>query len=243
MSNSETARNIDQPEAKGSLDAADVAEFLINNPEFFEANPKVLDAALDRLEISHSAGPKATSLIERQVAVLREKNQKLEKQFVSLVEVAKENEGLVAKIDALAIGLLGCRSRTEVVSLLEETLRKQLGAETAVMVLFLPSVEGREPETRFLRVIDPKDPALTPFKTFIDAGEPRCGYIRDTQRDFLFGENNIEIGSAALVPLGDECSTGFLAIGSSNAEYFSPDQSMDFLLRLGQLIAAALSVR
>jgi len=221
------------------LNAAEVAEYLRDNPAFFDQFPQ----ALDNLEISHSAGPKSTSLIERQVAVLREKNQKLEKQFVELVNVAKGNEELVAKIDTLAIGLLTCRSRSDVVTLLEDMLRSQLGAETAVMVLFLPSVEGREPETRFLRVIDRQDPALAPFKTFLDIGDPRCGYIRDTQRDFLFGENNIEIGSAALVPLGDECATGFLAIGSSNADYFSPDQSMDFLVRLGQLIAAALSAR
>jgi uncharacterized protein YigA (DUF484 family) len=223
-----------------SINAKMVADFLGNHPNFFEGHPYLLHS----LELSHSTGaPRATSLIERQVTVLREKNKNLEHQLRELIDVARGNDDLASKIDALAIKLLAAHNRDEIVSVLEATLRGELLAEHAVMVLFLPSATDREPETRFLRVIDRGDEALTPFKTFLEMGSPRCGYIRDTQRDFLFGAGNIEIGSAALVPLGDQCVTGFLAIGSRDADYFNPGQSMDFLARMGDLITAALSSR
>ena len=217
-----------------------VADYLGNNPGFFDSHPHLLHS----IELSHSTGGHhATSLIERQVAVLRDKNQALERQLREFIDVARSNDDLASKIDSLAIKLLAAKNRDEVVAALEATLRGELLAEHAVMVLFLPSAPARQPDTRFLRVIDRNDGALTPFKTFLDMASPRCGYIRDTQRDFLFGSGNIEIGSAALIPLGDKCATGFIAIGSRDADYFSPDQSMDFLARLGELVKAALSSR
>jgi len=223
-----------------SVTAKMVADYLGDNANFFDSHPHLLHS----IELSHSTGgPRATSLIERQVAVLRDKNQALERQLREFIDVARSNDHLASKIDTLAIKLLAAKNRDEVVAALESTLRGELLAEHAVIVLFLPSAAERQPETRFLRVIDRNDNALTPFKTFLDMASPRCGYIRDAQRDFLFGAGNIEVGSAALVPLGDQCATGFLAIGSRDADYFSPDQSMDFLARMGALITAALSSR
>ena len=49
-----------------------------------------------------------------------------------------------------------------------------------------------------------------------------------------------EIGSVALIPLGKKSEIGFLAIGSTDENRFLPDMSMDFLLRLGDLVAEAL---
>jgi uncharacterized protein YigA (DUF484 family) len=44
----------------------------------------------------------------------------------------------------------------------------------------------------------------------------------------------------ALVPLGKRSEIGFLAVGSVDAERFHPGMSIDFLKRLGQLVAEAL---
>jgi uncharacterized protein YigA (DUF484 family) len=64
--------------------------------------------------------------------------------------------------------------------------------------------------------------------------------VRDAQRDFLFRDAADEIGSVALVPLGQKASIGFLAIGSVDADRFHPGMSIDFLTRLGDLVSAAL---
>ena len=79
------------------------------------------------------------------------------------------------------------------------------------------------------------------FTTFLDGSGPRCGQIRDAQRNFLFKGDAGDIGSAALVPLGEKASIGFLAIGSVDAKRFHPGMSIDFLTRVGELISGALS--
>jgi uncharacterized protein YigA (DUF484 family) len=93
---------------------------------------------------------------------------------------------------------------------------------------------------RFFRVIERDDASLRPFDTFLNGKGPRCGQVRDSQRDFLFHGDAAEIGSMALVPIGDKAQIGFLAIGSADAQRFHPGMSIDFLSRVGDLIAGAL---
>ena len=90
------------------------------------------------------------------------------------------------------------------------------------------------------RMIERKADELKPFKTFLGGTVPRCGQIRDAQRDFLFHDDASEIGSAALVPLAKSAEIGFLAIGSNDTRRFHPGMSIDFLTRLGDLVAGAL---
>jgi uncharacterized protein YigA (DUF484 family) len=42
------------------------------------------------------------------------------------------------------------------------------------------------------------------------------------------------------VPLNSDTQIGFLAIGSADANRFHPGMSIDFLTRLGDLVAGAL---
>ena len=72
------------------------------------------------------------------------------------------------------------------------------------------------------------------------AGRPRCGQIRDTQRDWLFGAGSVDVGSVALVPIGPGGSLGLLACAASDTDRFNPTMSTEFLGRIGELIAAAL---
>jgi uncharacterized protein YigA (DUF484 family) len=43
-----------------------------------------------------------------------------------------------------------------------------------------------------------------------------------------------------MVPLGEAAKLGFLAIGSRDPDHFHPGKRMDFLSRIGELIAVAL---
>jgi len=146
----------------------------------------------------------------------------------------------------IATALMAAGTRGHVVEVAEELLRSSFDADQSVLVLFEYS-EGEfdafKTRGRFLRTIPRDDNRLGPFKTFLDADEPRCGRIRDAQREFLFGDDADDMGSAALVPLGENAGTGFLAIGSRDVEYFNPAMSMDFLARLGDLLGCALAVR
>jgi len=213
-----------------------VHSYLESNPDFFERHSELLTA----LRLPHVAGG-TVSLVERQVSVLRQKDLKLERKLKELLEVARANDLLGNKIHKLAILLLGASDLAETLKICEKSLRVDFDASQAILVLF------RDPELfvevqigRFFRPVLRQDDAVKAFDTFLKRNNPRCGQVRDAQRDFLFGHETDEIGSCALVPLGSKSELGFLAIGSVDADRFHPGMSTDFLARLGQLIAAAL---
>ena len=216
----------------------DVADYLAEHPDFFERHAGLLE----KLRVPHQAGHSAVSLVERQVSVLQDKNRGLERRLHDLVEVARFNSILSDKIHALALRLLRADGAAGVLGALEAGLREDFGASQAVVVLLHNSSEivARE-QTRFLRHVDRSDPGLKPFSTFIENGRPRCGRIRDVQREFLFPGEAAAIASVAMVPLGEHCEVGILAIGSSDAHRFNPTMSTDFLARIGELTAAALA--
>lgn len=221
------------------LNETSVADYLQENPDFFERH----DVLLGNMRIPHRTGS-AVSLVERQVSTLRQKNLRLERKLRDLVEVAHSNDALAGKVHELATLLLAAGSRSQAVGVAEELLRSSFSADHAVLVLFEIDEAGEfNPEDRFLRLVERNDPAMGPFRTFLESGTARCGLIRDSQRAFLFGPDADEVGSAALVPLGKNVATGFLAIGSRDVDYFHPGKSMDFLSRLGDLLGCALAIR
>ena len=222
-----------------ALDEDSVADYLLENPDFFERH----DSLLGSMRIPHRTGT-AVSLVERQITTLRQKNMQLERKLRDLVEVAHSNDELAHKVHELATLLLAAGSRAQAVKVAEELLRSSFNADHAVLVLFEADQAGEfNPEDRFLRLVGFNDPAMGPFRTFLESGTARCGLIRDSQRAFLFGPDAEEVGSAALVPLGENAATGFLAIGSRDVDYFHPGKSMDFLARLGDLLGCALAIR
>lgn len=227
----------DHPQAIQQSDEEAISSYLESHPDFFERH----GALLAQLKLPHSTGGQAVSLIERQVSVLRQRNDKLESQLRDLVEVARGNDDLADKIHQLALLLMGAGDRTRIIALLEEQLRMEFNADRSVLVLF-DAGEG-EPDVvgQFLRLAERDAEALGPFRSFLEGAAVRCGTIRDAQRDFLFGADNCEIGSIALIPLGKHCDSGFLTIGSRNADHFHPGVSIDFLSRLGELVTAALA--
>ena len=218
------------------LSEAEVHSYLKRNPDFFERHATLLSS----LRLPHATGA-AVSLVERQVSVLRQKDLKLERKLKELLEVARTNDTLAGKIHQVALELLRTRDLRQTLEAIEEALRTAFGADHSVLVMFGdPGSVGGLNGGRFFRAMDRNDPSLKPFATFLVSSNPRCGQVRDAQRDFLFGQQTNEVGSAALVPLGKKCEVGFLAIGSADANRFHPGMSFDFLARLGELIAVAL---
>lgn len=214
-----------------------IADYLQQNPDFFERHASLLT----KLKLPHSRGAATVSLVERQVAVLREKNDKLESRLRELIEVARDNDVLAGKIHRLACRLLRSRTPAALLEAIESSLREDFGASEWIMLLWpAPQSEFMKLSSRHLRLIDSSAPELKMFETLFESGRPRCGQIRDSQRDYLFGVGTIEIGSAALVPLGSPVS-GLLAIGSPDTERFHPTMSTEFLARIGQMVSEAIA--
>lgn len=216
-----------------------VVQYLQTYPDFFERH----SGLLTRLRLPHLRNTGQTvSLVERQIDVLRERNQALERKLKELIDVARANEILADKIHRFARRLIRARSLPETVAALEASLREDFELMHAVLVLFKPEADDLKALTGpFLRLARRETADLKMFETFLNAAKPRCGQVRDAQRDYLFGSGNIEIGSVALAPIGQNAALGFLAIGSSDSDRFDPTMSTDFLSRVGDHLREAIA--
>ena len=221
--------------ADSPTDEESIGNYLRQNPDFFVRN----ESLLAHLRLPHARGSAAVSLVERQVEVLREKNQSLELKLGDLVRVARGNEVLVEKIHRFTRRLMGAGSKHEIVVQIEKSLREDFEAFQSVLVVFGGAAAGLSAD-RFVKLTTPNDPALGSFETLFAAGKPRCGQVRDSQRAFLFGTESADVGSVALVPLGGKSPIGLLVLGSNDRERFHPGMSTEFLGRMGQLVSDAL---
>lgn len=216
------------------LAESDVAEWLKANPDFFRRHSDLLTS----LRLPHASGA-AVSLIERQVEVLREKNQAADARLAELVSIARSNETLAAKIHKFARRLMRAPTRRAVLAQIERGFREEFDTAHTVLLLFRAAPDAAD--LRFVRPVAPDDANLAGFENLLAGGRPRCGQIRDQQRDFIFGPDSGSIGSVALVPLAGDESLGLLVLGSINRERFHPGMSTDFLALLGELISDALA--
>jgi uncharacterized protein YigA (DUF484 family) len=86
-----------------TVNDSSVAEYLQTYPDFFERNSSLLT----KLRLPHVRDVGATvSLVERQVEVLRERNQSLERKLKELVDVARANDALADRIHRLSQRLI-----------------------------------------------------------------------------------------------------------------------------------------
>jgi uncharacterized protein len=220
------------------LSDASVVDYLQTYPDFFERNSSLLA----KLRLPHVRdGGSTISLVERQVEVLRERNQSLDRKLKELVDVARSNDALADRIHRLSQRLIRAKTLLETINAVETSLREDFDAMNSVLVLFLEEAKPLENEAgRFLRTANIGDEEIKMFESLMTTGKPRCGQVRDTQRDFLFGKDAVAIGSVALTPLGVKGALGLLAIGASDADRFHPAMSTEFLSRIGELVTYAL---
>jgi uncharacterized protein YigA (DUF484 family) len=218
-------------------EATAVAEYLAGHPEFFDQH----HALLASLKLPHVRADATTvSLVERQVDVLRERTRELELRLRTLVDNGHANDVLGGKIHRFAKLLIHARDTRARLAIIEASLREDFGAHEFVVVLARKDAALAASKARCLRLVDEDDAALRSFESLFVSGRPRCGRVRDSQREFLFGSDATAVGSVALVPLDSGGALGVLAIASPDADHFNPTMSTDFLARIGELVATAL---
>jgi uncharacterized protein YigA (DUF484 family) len=213
-----------------------VAGYLQHHPDFFERHQPLLA----KLRLPHVRGGSTISLVERQIEVLRERYAALETKLADFVKVARSNDQVAEKIHRFTRRLLRAKTRAIAIEQVEASLREDFDAFNSVLLLI-----GSEPEKqnqRFVRSITADDSNLKSFESLFASGKPRCGQVRDSQREFLFGQEANDVGSVALVPLGDKgAPIGLLVLGSTDRDRFHPGMSTEFLARMADLISDALS--
>lgn len=221
-----------------TVDEQAVTQYLQQNGDFFERHPQLLA----RLRLHHPRNGATVSLIERQVEVLREKYQAQELKLTEFVRVARANNVLADKIHRFTRRLLRTSTQAQAIVEIEASLREDFDTFHAVLVLPHTTLPGEiGAGQRFVRRVHAEDASFRSFEALFATCKPRCGQVRDSQREFLFGNDAANIGSVALVPLGTHPPLGLLALGSVDQERFHPGMSTDFLSRIGELVSEVLA--
>lgn len=220
-----------------SADDHSVAVYLQQNVDFFERHPQLLA----RMRVPHPRNASTVSLIERQVEVLRQRYESQEQKLAEFVRVARANNQLAEKVHRFTRRLLRTGTRAESIAQIEASLREDFDTSHAVLVLPLEGQPLVPDSDRFVRTVSSEDTNYRSFDSLFTSGKPRCGQLRDSQKDFLFGAEAVGIGSVALIPLSGTGPTGLLALGSVDRDRFHPGMSTEFLQRMGDLISDALA--
>ncbi len=209
--------------------AAAVAAYLREHPDFLADHP---DLALS-LRTPRADGV-TTQLASYQLEVLRDRIRALESRLHDLIAVAQDNEGVLQRLQLLALRLLRIGDWHSGVLAVAASLSEDFRAEEPRLVLIDAPRMSSAP---WLLQLPGTDPRLGVFAEARERGRAQCGRLKREQIDVLFGESAPAIASAALLPLGP---IGLLAIGSSDPDRFHPGMGTDLLDRMAELIGTAL---
>jgi hypothetical protein len=206
----------DAERSQAELTGAEVADWLRRRPDFLEQHPDVLT----QLDLPGDHG--VASLLQRQVELLRDENQRLKRQLTHLSSVAGENERLMQRLHRLSLQLVAADDVATLFDRLDEGLRADFRAD-AVCLVSDPS----EPiEREHAMVQAAPDPQPDWLNELLGSGNPLCGRLTRDKREAVFGAAGAQLGSAALVPL---TGRSLLAIGAESDDRFHPDMGTLFL--------------
>ena len=222
-----------EPEQELSWEEA-VSRYLQENPDYFLHHPDTLAA----LTLRHHASGQVVSLIERQVQLLRDKDEKLSRQLRELLSIARANDVLSERLHQFAVAMIDSVALDEVLSTSRDMLRQQFKLEAVVILIKanFDSLRGR-PEC-----VEPGDLRFDGvMQKFAAAGKPLCGDKLDTDTlHYLFGDQAQVIRSSALVLLASGDARAVLSLGSSDPQRFHPQMGTMYLSKYGELLMAAI---
>lgn len=227
----EQQETLDQPKA---LKPGQVADFLREHPDFFVGRDDLL---LD-LTLPHQRGD-AISLVERQVALLRERALDYRHQLVRLADNAKANEKLFERMRLLVLALLESRDLEQLVEVIGDSLNHEFGIEFHSLILF-----SDQPMNLPVR-IEHTDVVVEALGSIMTSGKAICGQVTQAELDFLFQEQADNVGSVAIAPLSYALSEpqqlGVLALGSQDKHHFKASMGTLFISYLGDILSRVLA--
>ena len=222
------------PEDVTLAEESQVVDYLISNPDFFLEHATLLND----LRLQHESG-KAISLIERQVSVLREKNQYFEAKLGEMVDAVHDNQRLHVSMQRLAINLFAADSLDDVLGIVDDELRHKLGADFVAFRLATDESHASAGSHQSSYVAR-DDVILHDFASLIESKKIQCGRLSDAQLAALFGDEAAAVKSAAVIAVSDAGIRGVIALGSDDDQRYHPGMGTDFLSSLADLISAAL---
>lgn len=214
------------------MDSQAVADYLLNNPQFFEEHAEVLA----QVRLSSALGARTLSLQERQMDVMREKFKVMELRLAELMRIGQENDQISQKFQVWTRDLLVARNDVDLPHTLTSGLQRTFDVPHVTLRLW--GVAEAFSHAWFAAPVSDDSRLFAGGMTV-----PFCGANNDFEATTWF-EEAPAIQSVALIPLRQEDSGkafGLLVLGSPDAARFTADMATDFLDNIGKTASAALT--
>jgi uncharacterized protein YigA (DUF484 family) len=202
------------------MKAEDVAQYLQDNPKFFDTYAEMLAG----ISIPHPYGGRTVSLSERQMLTLREKNKGLEKKLHEMLEFAQENDVLQGKVHQFILTLFGAHDLMGLQDIVMRNLRDIFSVPHVALHIW----KGLPPSAEVLAFAD-------------EYKQPVCTHHAVHETLSWFGEAAPNLHSFAYLPLrANEQSIGLLVFASEDAQRFYPEMGTVFLQRIAETVSCAM---
>lgn len=212
-----------------SLNEEQVADYLLQNPAFFE---KHLDLLL-QVRLSHPSG-RAISLIEKQVHTFRERNSNIRERLNILLGNARENDRLFELSQRLTLSLIECAELGDVFDALNYSLNQEFKVPHAAIWVLDKKLNSAT--THFLHTTD-FQPVLNKR---INSSKTAFSGITQPEINALFKQSE-DVGSAALcVVHHGSRPIALIAVGHPDSERYLPNGGTLFLRHLSELLSRVL---
>jgi len=220
-----------------SLDDESVANYLMEHPDFFSTHEDLLL----NLQIPHKSG-QAISLLERQVSLLRKKNDETQDKIKSFVENSKENDELFEKTRTIVLNIINTASLEDLSNLIEEKLEKEFDASCSKLFFATEDDIDENESSLFLLPLELTKKVLG--KLF-QLKRAYCGKLNSDQAQLFFPEST-NISSAAIIPIHfhDENKLKaklpgipLLLVASSKEKHFNSSLDTLFLDFIGEILS------
>jgi len=229
---------------EGAITEADIANYLAHTPGFFERQAELLAT----IQLASPHGPRAVSLQQRQMEMLREKIKLLERERMAMIRHGRENEAIADRLHRFIRTILLARDPAALPGAMVRSLQHEFLIPQAAIRLW-----GVDPAHRYQpwaadagdEVRKLADGLALPF-CGLNAGFEPAAWLEDAGT----------VMSVALVPLRAGVSApadaevdadrpagsafGLLVLGSPDPTRYSADMGIDFLVRIGELVSGAL---
>ena len=215
-----------------ALDSATVAQYLAENPLFFQKYAGLLA----QVRLTSPLVGRAVSLQERQMEVMREKYKALELQMAELLHMAQDNDAITHKLHLWTRALLLARNDVDLPYTLTDGLRTVF--EVPHVTLRLWRVAADYSHTWFVQQVS-DDTKL--FANGLVA--PYCGSNNDFEA-VRWLDDAEQVRSTAILPLRVGSASdafGLLILGSTDPQRFTSEMATNFLSNIGDTSSAALA--
>jgi uncharacterized protein YigA (DUF484 family) len=223
------------PDKGGSWEES-VSRFLEQTPDYFLRHPELLAA----LVVPHPESGRAVSLVERQVRVLRDRNEVMARELRDLLQIARDNDQLGERVQRFALAMIDAGSVDDALDTAHDMLRQDFSLDgVAVRIAGNP-----RPAHARAEFVEPGDAVLDRLLIRLDErnGQPACGPAQEVEAlGKLFGAQAPDIRSLAVIALTRRGLRGALVLGSHDAQRFRPEMGTLYLSRLGDLLMAGIA--